>query len=299
MTRWATARVVPTRRGESVDSGIAWDLANRNIDFSVRPFAPGATRSYLLCEDCGAETGVILEDLEKRGTFYMARKTGRCHKCGRMWAAGDIFQETTRTRQIQANKGESGAMEEKRGGCLKKFLIVFLALALIGAVVKSCGSIFDFENRSVGNSYSSGSYTSSPRSTAKPASTPKPSMPSTMQFGDDAEEIVKDIKEALADYKVSWYANGYKLSVTVKIQNLSGDDLGGMYAYEANAQSTIDQLNSSMQSANESTWDKLKLMGYSDCTVVFSMVTCDDMEICTVENGRITHSITKDNFRYG
>lgn len=194
-------------------------------------------------------------------------------------------------------------MEEKRGGCFGKFLKIvggivvgFLVLAVLAGMLNSC-------NSSKSKKYSSSSYPdnsfSSSVSTAKPSSTPKPSMPSTMQFGDDAEQIAKEIKETLGDYKYSWYASGYKFSMTVKMESITGDDIADLYASSPDAQNTIDTLNRSMRDANESIWARFKGLGYTDCTVVLSVVTNDDMEICTVENGKITHSITKDNFRYG
>ena len=130
--------------------------------------------------------------------------------------------------------------------------------------------------------------------------TPKPSMPSTTQFGDDAEIIVKEIKETLGDYKYSWTANGYRLTLTVRVESITGDDLAELYAYDpSGTQSLMDRLNGAVQEANESTWERFKNLGYADCTIVFSMVTNDDMVISICTNGKITQSITKDNFRLG
>lgn len=185
-------------------------------------------------------------------------------------------------------------MDNNRQGCLKTVLIVLATLFIIGAILGSC-------TKNSGNTKPASSYTSSARVSTKPSSTPKPSMPSTMQFGDDAEQIAADMKKSLGDsYKFSWFANGYKFSFTARTLAISGDDLSALYASDpAGTQSMIDKLNASMQEANKSTWDRFKNLGYSDCTVVFSLKASDDMEICTVENGEITHSITAENFRYG
>jgi hypothetical protein len=190
-------------------------------------------------------------------------------------------------------------MEEKRGGCLKHWLIVLLILVVVGWIGNNCSGSSGSHYRSSGSSYSSSG--SSYSSTApKESSTEVPSQPSTWQFGDDAELIVKDIKEAFADYKVSWYVSGYKLSVTVKVQSLSGDDLADLYKSDAaGAQKSIDTLNDSMKSANSSVLQRFKTMGYNSPSVEFSIVTSDDMEICTVLNGAVTHSISAENFRYG
>lgn len=191
-------------------------------------------------------------------------------------------------------------MEEKRGGCIGGFFkivggivigVILLSFILNG--IRSCNYAVKSKRY---NSTPSSTYTSSAES-----STQTSSEPSTWQFGDDAENVVKDLKESLGSkYKYSWTASGYKLTFTVKIQELSGDDLADMYAIDAaEAQKIIDNLNESMKSANSATLDRFKNLGYKSPTVVFSMVTSDDMEVCTVTNGRITHSITKDNFRYG
>ena len=191
-------------------------------------------------------------------------------------------------------------MEERRGGCIGGFFkivggivigVILLSFILNG--IRSCNYAVKSKRY---NSTPSSTYTSSAES-----STQTSSEPSTWQFGDDAENIVKDLKESLGSkYKYSWTASGYKLTFTVKIQELSGDDLADLYAVDAaEAQKIIDNLNESMKSANSATLDRFKNLGYKSPTVVFSMVTSDDMEVCTVTNGRITHSITKDNFRYG
>lgn len=191
-------------------------------------------------------------------------------------------------------------MEERRGGCFGGFLKIVggivvgvLVLSLVLSGIRSCN--YAVKRGSSGSSYSS--------STGENVTvvTEKNEQPSTWQFGDDAEQVVKELKDALgSNYKYSWTASGYKLSFTVKIQELSGDDLADMYAIDAaEAQKIIDNLNESMKSANSSTLQRFKTLGYKSPTVVFSMVTSDDMEVCTVTNGKITHSITKDNFRYG
>ena len=185
-------------------------------------------------------------------------------------------------------------MQKDRGGCLKYFLIIILVLALLGGIAKACDTIRYSGSYS---SSSSSSYVSTPR----PASTRTPTQPSTTKFGDDAEAMAAEIKQTLGDgYKYSWFANGYKFSFTVKLESISGDDLADMYASDpGGAQSVVDDLNESMRQANKSTWEKFKKLGYTDCTIIFSVCASDGLEICTVENGRITHSITKDNFRYG
>lgn len=191
-------------------------------------------------------------------------------------------------------------MEERRGGCFGGFLKIVggivvgvLILSLVLSGIRSCN--YAVKRGSSGSSYSS--------STGENVTvvTEKNEQPSTWQFGDDAEQVVKELKDALgSNYKYSWTASGYKLTFTVKIQELSGDDLADLYAADAaEAQKIIDNLNESMKSANSGTLDRFKILGYKSPTVVFSMVTSDDMEVCTVTNGKITHSITKDNFRYG
>lgn len=191
-------------------------------------------------------------------------------------------------------------MEERRGGCIGGFFkivggivigVILLSFILNG--IRSCN--YAVKRGSSGSSYSS--------STGENVTvvTEKNEQPSTWQFGDDAEQVVKELKDALgSNYKYSWTASGYKLTFTVKIQDLSGDDLADLYAADAaEAQKIIDNLNESMKSANSGTLQRFKTLGYKSPTVVFSMVTSDDMEVCTVTNGKITHSITKDNFRYG
>lgn len=191
-------------------------------------------------------------------------------------------------------------MEEKRGGCFGGFLKIVggivvgvLILSLVLSGIRSCN--YAVKRGSSGSSYSS--------STGENVTvvTEKNEQPSTWQFGDDAEQVVKELKDALgSNYKYSWTASGYKLTFTVKIQDLSGDDLADLYAIDAaEAQKIIDNLNESMKSANSGTLQRFKTLGYKSPSVVFSMVTSDDMEVCTVTNGKITHSITKDNFRYG
>lgn len=191
-------------------------------------------------------------------------------------------------------------MEERRGGCFGGFLKIVggivvgvLILSLVLSGIRSCN--YAVKRGSSGSSYSS--------STGENVTvvTEKNEQPSTWQFGDDAEQAVEELKNALGSkYKYTWTASGYKLTFTVKIQDLSGDDLADLYAADAaEAQKIIDNLNESMKSANSGTLDRFKILGYKSPTVVFSMVTSDDMEICTVTNGKITHSITKDNFRYG
>lgn len=196
-------------------------------------------------------------------------------------------------------------MEERRGGCIGGFFrivggivigVILLSFVLNG--IRSCN--YAVKSRKYSSSPSS-SYTSSVGTDSAGTDSSAASEPSTWQFGDDAEQIVNQLKESLgSNYKYSWTASGYKLTFTVKIQELSGDDLADMYAINATeAQKIIDNLNDSMKSANSATFDRFKTLGYKSPTVVFSMVTRDDMEVCTVSNGRITHSITKDNFRYG
>lgn len=191
-------------------------------------------------------------------------------------------------------------MEERRGGCFGGFLKIVggivvgvLILSLVLSGIRSCN--YAVKRGSSGSSYSS--------STGENVTvvTEKNEQPSTWQFGDDAEQVVKELKDALgSNYKYSWTASGYKLTFTVKIQELSGDDLADLYANDAaEAQKIIDNLNDSMKSANSGTLDRFKILGYKSPTVVFSMVTSDDMEVCTVTNGKITRSITKDNFKYG
>ena len=191
-------------------------------------------------------------------------------------------------------------MEERRGGCFGGFLKIVggivvgvLILSLVLSGIRSCN--YAVKRGSSGSSYSS--------STGENVTvvTEKNEQPSTWQFGDDAEQVVKELKDALgSNYKYSWTASGYKLTFTVKIQDLSGDDLADLYAIDAaEAQKIIDNLNESMKSANSGTLQRFKTLGYKSPSVVFSMVTSDDMEVCTVTNGKITHSITKDNFRYG
>ena len=191
-------------------------------------------------------------------------------------------------------------MEERRGGCFGGFLKIVggivvgvLILSLVLSGIRSC-------NYAVKRGNSGSSYSSSTGENVTVV-TEKNEQPSTWQFGDDAEQVVKDLKDALgSNYKYSWTASGYKLTFTVKIQDLSGDDLADLYAIDAaEAQKIIDNLNESMKSANSGTLQRFKTLGYKSPTVVFSMVTSDDMEVCTVTNGKITHSITKDNFRYG
>lgn len=184
-------------------------------------------------------------------------------------------------------------MNEKKGGCLKYFLIIVLSVAILSALSNSCSS-----NRYRGNSASSA--VSTPAVTQYGIKT-KTSQPSTAQFGEDAGKIVEDLKVSMGNnYKFSWMASGYKFSFTVKILDLSSNDLADLYAADSyGTQDIIDQLNESMKSANSSTVERFKSLGYAAPTVVFTMITSDDMEICSVENGEITSSITKDNFRYG
>lgn len=179
-------------------------------------------------------------------------------------------------------------MEEKQSGLVAKVLIALLAVFILVSIARGCG--FLPSSRKPDQS-----------ETSVTVVTEKDEQPSTWQFGDDAEQVVKDLKDSLGSkYKYSWTASGYKLSFTVKIPDLSGDDLADLYAVDAvEAQKIIDNLNESMKSANSGTLDRFKLLGYKSPTVVFSMVTSDDMEVCTVTNGKITHSISKDNFRYG
>ena len=171
-------------------------------------------------------------------------------------------------------------MEEKRGGWVGKVLLALLALVLVLSWAK--GGKTETQNDVT-------------------IRTERNDQPDTLQFGNDAERIAGDLKSALGSgYTFSWTASGYKLTFTVKIQDLSGDDLADLYAIDAaEAQKIIDNLNESMKSANSGTLQRFKTLGYKSPSVVFSMVTSDDMEVCTVTNGKITHSITKDNFRYG
>lgn len=171
-------------------------------------------------------------------------------------------------------------MEEKRGKWVGKVLLALLALVLVLSWAK--GGKTETRN-------------------GVTIRTERNDQPDTAQFGDDAERIAGDLKSALGSgYTFSWTASGYKLTFTVKIQDLSGDDLADLYAIDAaEAQKIIDDLNESMKSANSGTLDRFKALGYKSPTVVFSMVTSDDMEVCTVTNGKITRSITKDNFKYG
>ena len=171
-------------------------------------------------------------------------------------------------------------MEEKRGGWVGKVLLALLALVLVLSWAK--GGKTETRN-------------------GVTIRTEKNEQPSTAQFGDDAERIAGDLKSALgSNYKYSWTASGYKMTFTVKIQDLSGDDLAELYAADpTGTQDMIDKLNESMKNANKSTLDRFKALGYSQCTVLFTLTASDGMEICTVKNGRITRSITKDNFKYG
>lgn len=182
-----------------------------------------------------------------------------------------------------------GSKKEKSSGCLLPIGIVVVVLI---AVIFINGAL---------NQHYGGSTSSQSSGKSVTVVTEKNEQPSTWQFGDDAEQVVKELKDALGSkYKYTWTASGYKLTFTVKIQELSGDDLADLYAADAaEAQKIIDNLNESMKSANSGTLDRFKILGYKSPTVVFSMVTSDDMEVCTVTNGKITHSITKDNFRYG
>lgn len=179
-------------------------------------------------------------------------------------------------------------MEEKQSGLVAKVLIALLAVFILVSIARGCG--FLPSSRKPDQS-----------ETSVTVVTEKDEQPSTWQFGDDAEQTVKQLKESLGSkYKYTWTASGYKLTFTVKIQELSGDDLADLYAIDAaKAQEIIDNLNESMKSANSSTLQRFKTLGYKSPSVVFSMVTSDDMEICTVTNGKITHSISKDNFRFG
>ena len=182
-------------------------------------------------------------------------------------------------------------MNENRLGCLKTLLIVIVTVVVFGGIFGSCGN----------NSRRANSYSSSARATARSTATEKPTQPSTEQFGDDAETIAGEIKASLGEnYKFSWFASGYKFSFTAKTTEISGDDLAVLYgSAPAYAQSLIDELNESMQDANKSTLDRFRALGYRDCTVIFTLSASDGMEICTVENGKITHKITQENFKFG
>ena len=171
-------------------------------------------------------------------------------------------------------------MEEKRGGWVGKVLLALLALVLVLSWAK--GGKTETRN-------------------GVTIRTERNDQPDTLQFGNDAERIAGDLKSALGSgYTFSWTARGYKFSFQARTESVSGDDLADLYAADpTGTQDMIDKLNESMKNANKSTLDRFKALGYSQCTVLFSLTASDGMEICTVQNGRITRSITKDNFKYG
>lgn len=171
-------------------------------------------------------------------------------------------------------------MEEKRGGWVGKVLLALLALVLVLSWAK--GGKTETRN-------------------GVTIRTERNDQPDTLQFGNDAERIAGDLKSTLGSgYTFSWTASGYKFSFQARTESVSGDDLADLYAADpTGTQDMIDKLNESMKNANKSTLDRFKALGYKSPTVVFSMVTSDDMEVCTVTNGKITRSITKDNFKYG
>lgn len=171
-------------------------------------------------------------------------------------------------------------MEEKRGKWVGKVLLALLVLVLVLSWAK--GGKTETRN-------------------GVTIRTERNDQPDTAQFGDDAERIAGDLKSALGSgYTFSWTASGYKFSFQARTESVSGDDLADLYAADpTGTQDMIDKLNESMQSANKSTLDRFKVLGYSKCTVLFTLTASDGMEICTVKNGKITRSITKDNFKYG
>ena len=171
-------------------------------------------------------------------------------------------------------------MEEKRGGWVGKVLLALLALVLVLSWAK--GGKTETRN-------------------GVTIRTERNDQPDTLQFGNDAERIAGDLKSALGSgYTFSWTASGYKFSFQARTESVSGDDLADLYAEDPEGtQDMIDKLNESMKNANKSTLDRFKALGYSQCTVLFTLTASDGMEICTVQNGRITRSITKDNFKYG
>lgn len=184
-------------------------------------------------------------------------------------------------------------MEEKRGGKLKTILLVILVLGIIGSLGKSCKS--SPRSHYSSSSYSSGSYSSSAR---RPTSTLKPA---SDQFGDDAEELLKDAKSSFGDEAaVSWTVNGKKATLTVRINDISSDDIAEWFrADPAWAQDMIDDLADSMKSANKSSYDALKNKGHSGFSVVFEMQTSDYFTVCTASNGSLTYKMTQENFKYG
>lgn len=220
---------------------------------------------------------------------------------------------TTADKRQEPPKSESAAAAsdkesgEKKGGCLRRIIwitgTVIVCFLLLLAVVGAAVSGRQTSTRTRAPSISRTQQTESTKDQVYGElgiPTPTASMPSASQFGDDAESIVKEIKEAMGDYKYSWYANGYTLSLTIKAEELSGDDLADLYAADPiGTQDAIDQVTESMRRANSSTWMRFQTLGYSKCLIAFSMVTSDGMTICSAENGKITHTISADNFRYG
>jgi hypothetical protein len=192
------------------------------------------------------------------------------------------------------------------GGCclfgiIKAVLVFLLTLAVGFAIVAGIGAL---SSRKTGKASSPSSYSSlapgTGSSTTKPAASSTPSQPSRDAFGDEAEKIAEDFKKEFEDYSVSWTANGYDLRITVRVADLSGDDLADMFeADPSGAQKLIDQLAESMRAANQSIVDRLKAKGFQSFTVETQMITSDGVEFSAAVNGVITKSISQDNFKYG
>ena len=274
----------------------------------------GVSRPTMLrCGNCNWESPAPFDALDFANGKCRIKKNGKCAKCGRLYSVGDVFSVRARNGspafspkynpsrsyypptskaipkpapQSYQNAYSGEYKKSRTGRGWKTVVLVVLVLFVIAVKLNQCNS------SSSGRKPASSSYTSSYSS--------KPSQPSTQDFGDEAEKVVKNIKEAMSPNTVTWYANGYELSVTVKVKEISGDDLADFYAADAaGAQDLVNQLNDSMKNANKSTVDHFKTLGYTQCHITFRVVTSDDLEICTVENGKTTHSVTKDNFKYG
>ena len=188
-------------------------------------------------------------------------------------------------------------------GMIKAVLAFILTLAIGLGIVAGVKSISAPKtSRTSGfssySSVSSGTKGSAPTPTQRPT-TKAAAAPTS--FADDAEEVVKTVKEGFSntDIKTSWFINGTKLSVTLRVNELSSTDLRDMYYTDSDAQSTVNALAQAAQKANKSSCDLLKMKGYKDFTVVFSMITSDGFEMVTTENGEITYCISADNFRLG
>lgn len=208
---------------------------------------------------------------------------------------------------------ESG---KRRSGC-GCFAVLLLVCVILGVALvafskanessrrRSSSPSYSYSSSSTynssGSSANSGYRTGSSSGSGKTNTTPQ-ATPGTWEFADDAEAVVDSVKEAFAqrDVKVTWLCSGYKLLVTLKVNNISGDELRNMYWEDAEgAQATIDQLGEAMRSANSGAWQSLKDNGHTGCTVIFSMVSSDGLEMVTAENGKISYSVKASNFRYG